>query len=89
MLCLFNRYKYVTTCDFRIFETVYLPGMQNCSDCFISVHGLMIEADNFCCQIWLRIGLGLYELSNQVPDSRRTLIQGSDQFYSICFNSKS
>ena len=89
MLCLFNRYKYATTCDFRIFERGYLPGMQICSDCFISVHGLMIDADDFCCQIWLRIGLGLCELSNQVPDSKRIFIQGINQFYSLCFNSKS
>ena len=29
----------------------------------------MIDADDFCCQIWLRIGLWLCELSNQTPDS--------------------
>ena len=29
----------------------------------------MIDADDFCCQIWLRIGLWLWELSNQTPDS--------------------
>jgi hypothetical protein len=69
MLCLFNRYKHVKTCDFRIFETGYLPGMQISSDCFISVHGLMTDADDFCCQILLRIGLGLREHSHQTPDS--------------------
>ena len=69
MLCLFNTYKHVTTCDFRIFETGYLPGMQICSDCFIAVHGLGTDADDFCCQIWLRIGLGLCEYSNQISDS--------------------
>jgi hypothetical protein len=69
MLCLFNTYKHVTTCDFRIFETGYLPGMQICSDCFISVHGLGTDADDFCRQIWLRIGLGLCEYSNQILDS--------------------
>jgi len=29
----------------------------------------MTDADNFCCQIWLRRGLGLCEHSNQTPDS--------------------
>lgn len=74
MLSLFNRYKHVTTCDCRIFETGGLPGMQICSDCFISVHRLMTDADDFCCHIWLRVGLGLCEHSYQIPDS----IQGKE-----------
>jgi hypothetical protein len=68
MLCLFNRYKHVTTCDFRIFETGYLPGMQICSDWFISAQTVMTDADDFCCQTWFRIGLAFCEHSNQIQD---------------------
>jgi hypothetical protein len=31
------------------------------NDSIILVHGLMTDADNICCQTWLRIGLGLCE----------------------------